>query len=237
MDSKRGTPTPSPAAAAKVEPEDRVIDEFYDRDKIDALSIRELRALAADLAAHGVITETKVKNTILEQMEEAGLFREDGDADASSDDEDEEEGVDEDSEEDDEESDDEDDDSDEDESDDDDEYGEETYTREELKAMTLKELQELAEVNEMKWKGLDKDALIDAMLANEEEPEDEVPEDEDEEDDEDGEVLEIDPDELPNMDISELLELAGQLEVEVPRTKRKNKDAIVELILENLEEE
>lgn len=229
MSARPGPVQKSPGVRAKVAPADRVIEEYYDRDKIEALPLKGLRTLAVDLAAQNLITETVKKNVILEQMEAAGLFREEGDADADEDDI--EDDVDEDDEEDVAE------DEDESEDDDDEEYGEETYTREELEEMELKELQELAEVNEMKWRGLDKAELIDAMLGAEEESEDEEEDEEEEEGEDEGEVMEIDPAELENMSASELLDLCEQLEIEVPKPKRTKKDALIELILDNSEEE
>lgn len=221
----------SPAKRAKVDPEDRVNEEYYDRAVVEQYPIKELRELAADLAANGVINEKVKKSVILEEMEAAGLFREDGDSSAAEDgieDDDVEEGDEEDGVEDADA--DESDDEDESDGDDDDDMGEENYTREDLEEMTLKELQELAEVNETDWKGLNKAKLIDELLADEEE-------ESDEEDEDDEETIEIDPDELPNMDQAELLELCKQLDIRVPANKRKNKAAVVEMILESLDED
>lgn len=220
-----GAPKKSPLTRAKVEPEDRVIDEFYDRDDIEKYSLKELRELATDLAANGVITETKLKTKILAEMEAAGLFREDGSADADEDDI--EDDVDEDAEEDVEDDDEESaDDNDEDETED------VVYDRDDLKAMSLKELQELAEANEYDWKGLGKAALIDALLADDEEEEESEEEEEDDDD-----VVGIDPDELPNMDLDELLDLCKQIELKVPVAKRKNKKAVIQMILDELGDE
>lgn len=228
MDPKVGTPKKSPLTRAKVEPEERVIDEYYDRDKIDKYSLKELRELAVDLAENGIITETKLKTKILAEMEAAGLFREEGSADADEDDV--EDDLDEESEEVEE------DDSDDEDSDDDD-AEDVVYSREDLKAMRLKELQELAEANEYDWKGLGKDELIDALLADDEDGEEESEEADEEEDDDDEEVVGIDPDELPNMGIAELLELCQQIELKVPASKKKNKNAIIQLIMDELEDE
>jgi len=235
LDDKRGVNKKSPLTRAKVAPEERVIDEYYDRDVVEGYNIKDLRTLAADLASQGIITEKVKKPLILEQMEAAGLFREDGDVASAEDDEDEDaDAYDEEDEGDSEEDLEEEGDEDEDESDDDD-VEEETFTRADLKAMTLKELQDIAEINEVKWKGLDKASLIDELLGAEDEEEEA---DEAEEEDEDGEFLEIDPNELPNMDLDELLEICDQIDgLKVPAVKRKNKKAVIELILEALGEE
>lgn len=217
MASKSGLPEKSLHAKAKVDPEDRVIDEFYDLDVVKAMSISDLRTLATDLAANGLITETKLKSRILEQMEEAGLFREEESSDADEDDI--EDDVDEDAEEDEEDDD----------SDEDDDTEDVEYSREDLKGMTLKELQEIAEANEYDWKGLDKASLIEALLADPEEEDEEESGDEDDE-----EAVEIDPDELPNMDLDELLELCEQIGLKVPAAKKKNKKAVIQLILDEL---
>lgn len=219
-----GQPKKSPMMRAKVEPEERLIDEYYDRDVIERYSVKELRELAADLVENGVpgMTETKLKSKILEQMEAAGLFREEGSA--ASDEDDTEEDDDAEAEEDEEDDEDSDDES------DDDGTEEANFTRAELKAMTLDELQDLAELNEFKWKGLDKATLIDALLGGGDD-EDEA-DDEDEEEEED---LEIDPDELPNLSVSELLDLCKQIGLKVPAASRKNQQAIIDIITEFLD--
>lgn len=226
LGAQRGAVKKSPLTRAKVEPEERVIDEYYNRDDIETYSIKELRELAADLVANGVpgMTETKVKSKILAEMEAAGLFREDGSADADEDD------IEEDDDEDFAEDEDEDDESDDD--DDDDGTTEENFTRAELKAMDLAELQDLAELNEKKWKGLDKAEIIDTLLGGSEE------EDEDEEEEEE-EDLEIDPDELPNMSVPELLDLCKQIGLKVPAASRNNQKKVIAIItdfLDNLPE-
>lgn len=224
--AKPGPKEKSPATRAKVEPEDRVIDEYYDRDIVEKYSIKELRELAVALE----LDEQKLKSKILSEMEEKGYFREDGSSEADEDDI--EDDVDEDAEEDEEEDDDEDADSDE---DDEDETEDRVYNRDDLKAMNLKELQELAEANEFNWKGLGKAELIDALLADPDE--DEEADDEEENEDDEDTPVEIDPDELPNMDLSELLELCEQIDLKVPASKKKNKKAVIQLILDELGDE
>lgn len=227
---RRGRPeVDGPARKVKVAAKDQVNEEFYDRDKTEALPVPKLRELAVDLADRGVITEVKIKSVILEQMEDAGLFRDEGDVDSDAADEDE-EFEDEDSEE----SEDDESDDDEDESDDDDEeLDEEEYTRADLKKMDLKELQELAEINEIKWKGLNQKDLIDAMLGED----DEDDEEDGEEDEDDEEVFEIDPSELPKLSLEDLLDICKQAGFKVPVAKRKDKKAVIELILANLDED
>lgn len=228
-----GAPAKTPLTRAKVSEAEREEDEkYYDREKIEKYSIKDLRELATDLAAQGIITETKVKKTILEEMEEAGLFREGEDSSPDEDDE-----IDgEDAEEIDDDEDEEDD-----ESDDDDESEDDTetavFTREELAGYKLKQLQEIAEANEIEWEGLSKSELIDVLVPeDEEEDEAEEEDDEDEEgEEEEGGYITIDPAALKKASIEELLEICDQAGYDVPRTKRKNKAAIIEIILENVE--
>lgn len=224
-----GRPKKSPATRAKVTPQEREEEQkYYDRESFEKLHITEIREVAADLAAAGVITETKVKKTILEEMEEAGLFRTDSDDDSDEDDEEHGEDAEEAEEEDDDESDDDEDDDEE--SDDDTETA--FFTREELEGYKLKQLQEIAEANELDWNGLSKADLIDLLVPeDEEDDEDEEEEDEDEE----GEELEIDLAALKKASIEELLDICDQAGWDVPRTKRKNKAAIIEIIEENVE--
>lgn len=220
MAPQRGVAKKSPLTRAKVEPEERIVDEYYNRDDIETYSIKELRELAADLAENGIITETKVKSKILAEMEAAGLFREDGSADADED------GVEEDDDADAEEDGEEDDDADESDDDDDDGITTENFTRAELKKMDLAELQDLAELNEFEWEGLDKDELIETILS--------ASEGEDEEEDEEGD-LEIDPDELPNMSVAELLDLCKQIGLKVPAASRNNQKKIITIITDFLD--
>lgn len=217
----------TPQNRAKVSEEVQEAEEkFYDRDVIEKYSITDLRELATDLAAQDIITETKVKRVILEQMEEAGLFRSGEDSPADEDDEvdgEDAEDADEDEEEDDAESDD-------DESDGDTE--EDFFTREELEGYKLKELQDLAEANELDFRGLSKAELIDLLVPEDEESEED---DEEEEDEEEGEELVIDLNALKKASIEELLDICEQAGYDVPRSKRKNRAAILEIIEENVE--
>ena len=248
---------PNETPSSKVRAKNPVIGEFYDKDETEQLPLKDLRILATDLASRGIITATKMKKDILAQMEAAGLFRSAGDAgvdedDPADDDEDveaDEEELDDDADEDeeDEESDDDDEDDeddadDSDESDDDDESDEEPdddedgYTVEQLKGMRLKEIQGIAEQAGVNWDGLSKSALIEALIAaSEDEAEGAEPEDEDEE--EEGEVYEIDFSELPGMTLEELLSIADDAEIEIPKLKRKNKKAIIELIMAAAEDD
>jgi hypothetical protein len=209
--------------AAKVAEEDRVADELYDKEKVIAMPVAKLRQLAADLG----LNEQKFKSGILEELEEKGYFRAEGD---SADDE-----VDDgddlsDAEEDEDESDDE--------SDEDEELVEETLTRADLKKMNLKQLQEIAEANELDSEGLDKDEIIEALLADEEEDEEEEGEDE-EEDEEEGEedeeqYEEVTPEDLPKLSLEELLDLADTSGIKIPAAKKGNKKAVIEVILSKM---
>lgn len=222
-----GRPKKSPATRAKVTPQEREEEQkYYDRESFEKYHITEIREIATDLAAAGVITETKVKSKILAEMEEAGLFRTDSDDDSDEGDEEYGEDAEETEEEDDDESDDDEDDDEE--SDDDTETA--FFTREELEGYKLKQLQEIAEANELDWNGLSKADLIDLLV-----PEDDEEEEDDEEDeDEEGEELEIDLAALKKASVEELLDICEQAGWDVPRTKRKNKAAIIEIIEENV---
>jgi hypothetical protein len=229
---------PAETPSAKARATKPVAGEFYDLDKVSAMGIKEVRELATDLAEKGLITETKLKKEIIKQMTDAGLFRETGSGSADDDDAvDDDETLPEDSEEFDEEDDSEDDD-DAEESDDDDEDGE-GYSLEELKAMTLDDLQELAEENGVDVDGMSKKQIVAALWeqaqeAAEGDDEDDDDEDDEEDEEESEEVLEIDLDELPEWTIAQLLDLAAKTEVKIPVSKKKNKDWIVEKLTEEL---
>lgn len=239
---KKDGPKPADTPSRRAHAKNPVVDEFYDRDKVEGYGLRDLRDLAAELAEKGLITETKVKKTILEQMEEAGLFRAEGHSGSDEDDElddDEDLAEDEDDEdfEDDEDSDEDDDDAEDDEDDaDDDDAGdgddEEGYTLAELKAMNLTDLQDIAEQNGVDWDDLSKSELIAALIGADDDESDDEEDDEDED-----EFLEINPEDIPNMSLKELLELAEEIGLKVPVKKRKDKDYLVEAILEQVDDE
>lgn len=242
---KKAGPKPADTPARRARAKDPVAGEFYDRDKVEGYSLRELRDLAEDLVDREIITERMKKSVILEQMEDAGLFREEGSASADEDDElsddedaqEDEEAEDFEEEEDDDSSDEDDADDDEDDADDaedgdgDDEEG---YTLEELKAMKLKDLQDLAEQNGVEWDDLSKSKLIDALVGvdeDEDEPED------DEDDEEEEGFVEVNPEDIPNMSVKELLELAGDIGLKIPTSKSKNKEYLIDKILEQVDDE
>lgn len=235
-------PAETPAAKVKAKTPN-VAGEYFDKDETLALGLVDLRDLARELAENGVITETKVKKDIIAQMEAAGLFREAGADDTDEDDavdDDEDSAEDEEAEDFDEEDDAEDDDDsedDDDESDDeDDDEEDEGYSLDDLKAMKLKQLQELAEQNEIDWDGLSKAELIEEIWGDDEdedEPEDDADED-DEEDEEEEETIEIDVTDLPNMSADELYALAKSTGVKVPVAKRKDKKFLVKKLEDEL---
>jgi hypothetical protein len=215
----------------------KVADEYFDLDEISSMSLVELRELAKELIERELITEPKIKSVIIQQMEDAGLFREDGSSEVDEDDEDDDEDSeageaeeygDESGDEDDEPDDDDDD------EDDEDEDGE-AYTLAELKAMPLEELQDLAEENQIPWKGLKQAALIAALTAAGGDDEDE---DEEEDDEEAGfEEMEMTEEEIKNMGVDELNSLLERMGVDVPVKIRKRKTALVDLVMENLDED
>jgi hypothetical protein len=210
------------ADAPAAEPEEDVEDvedadeeevEVPDRETVAGMGIKDLRELAKSLG----IEETK-KADILEALEE---FYEDEEEDEDDEVEDVEDEEDEDEDEADEEE---------------DEEGE--YDRDELAELDLKELRALAKQeghSASEYRGMDQDALIDLILGEEAEEEEE-----DEEDDEDEEVL--DEDALNEMSEKELLALAKELGLTVPKKVRelkgkKKHNALVTLILDSGEEE
>jgi hypothetical protein len=237
---------PAETPSAKARAKDPVIGEFYDIDDTRALGLRDLRDLAADLAEKGLITETMKKPIILKQMEDAGLFRAAGNAGTDEDDivdDDEDLAEDEEAEEYEDEAEDESDDSeesdDDDEADDDseDEDDEDGYSLDDLKKMKLKQLQDLAEQNEIDWDGLSKDDLIAELWGEDEDEEDEdesedeeIDDEEDEEEEDDEETIEIDLADLPGYDTSELVELANKIGLKIPVSKRKDKKFLIKKI-------
>lgn len=255
---KRTGRKPADTPVSKARSKTPVIDEFFDRDVVEAMGLREFRELAGELVEKGLISEPKIKKVALQQMEEAGLFREAGsggadeddsvdDDETSAEDEEDEEYEDEEDDSDDDSDDDDDDESDEDD-DDEDEDDEDGYTLDDLKAMKLKQLQDLAEQNEIDVDGMSKSEIIEALLESaedeedddedEEEPEDEVDEDDDEEeeDEDDEETIEIDLDDLKKMSVDELYTLAKQVEAKIPVAKRKDKKFLIAKIEEKLTE-
>ena len=210
--------TTAPAKSETAKSAKAVDVEVLDRDEVESMGIKDLRTLAA---GHGI--ELKKKAEILAAFEENGLFGE-------SEEEDEEE-----SEEEDEDEDESEEEEDEEESEDE---GEEEYDRESLEEMTLKEVRAIAKEKEIATKGLDQDALIDAILGEGDEDEDE-----DEEDEEEGEEeVEIDEDALNGMTLAELKKLAKEIDVKVKvpasaKNDAKKKAVYVKAILDSAEEE
>lgn len=210
------TSTSTKSKSKKAEEDVEDVEEEEDEDlpaptrgEVESLGIKELRELASK---HGI--ESKKKADILEAFED--LYEEDDD------DEDEEpEDVDEDK-------------------DDEDEDGD--YDRDDLEELTLKRLREIAKEEghtASDYKGMDKDALVDLILGEDDEDEDE--DDEDEDDDDDDDVEELDEDDLKQMTHKELMGLAKELDVKVPKAVQKssaaNKKKLVDLILESGEDE
>lgn len=219
----------SDAPVAEVEAdEDEVEDEDDEeveeveltQEMIDTAAgegIKSLRTLAQEVLGEDAPTK---KAEILEALAE--LVEEDEEEDE--DDEDEVEEVEEDDE------------ADEDDEDEDDEDEEEGYDRDELEELDLKALRKIAKEeghSAADYKGMDQDALIDLILGEEEA--------EDEDEDEDEEVEELDEDALNEMSQKELLGLAKELGVKVPKAQQKqsksNHKKIVALILDSGEEE
>lgn len=228
-------PADGPMRKARVRGVEPVIGEAYDRTKVSSMGLVELRKLAKELVGEGLITELKVKSEILKQMEEAGLFRsavdasaDEGDAGAEpSDAEEDEEGEDEEGEYED--------DDDEDDGEEDDEG--DSISAADLREMTLKDLQDVAEENGVKWKGKKQAALLEELLALVEDDEEEADEPDDEEDDDEEEDGGLTEESIRAMSLKELQKLAAQLDTAPPLKVKKDRDALVEWLLENLEEE
>lgn len=185
--------------------------EAPDREVVEGLKIKELRELAAE---YGI--ESKTKADILAQFED--LYDEE--------DEDEEEEEDEDADEDDEEEEEEDED--------------EAYDPDELAELDLPSLRKIAKSeghSAADVKGLDQDALIELIMGEDADDEEEDEEDEDDED----EVEELDEDALKAMSQKDLIALAKEIDVKVPKALQtksaKNQKKIVALILESGDEE
>lgn len=120
--------------------------------------------------------------------------------------------------------------------DDEDEDGE--FDRDDLEEKSLKELRAIAKDeghSSSEYRGMDQDALIDLILGEEDEGEEEDDEDEDEE------VEELDEDALKAMSHKELITLAADLEIKVPKALTKstkpNQKKLVELILDSGDDE
>lgn len=227
-EGRRPDETPSAKARAK----DPVIGEFYDYDKTSTMKLTELRTLAAELVEEGLITETMKKMVILQQMEDAGLFRAEGN---SGSDEDDELPDDEDDEEDEEDEDEEYDEDDDESEDDDDESDDESggYTIEDLKAMKLAELQDIAENNKIDVEGFSKSEVIAALVAqvDDEDEEEEPDEEDDDEDDEEGEGFqEVTFEDLLKMPVAELVRVAKDSGVKVPVAKKNDKKWLIAAI-------
>jgi hypothetical protein len=188
--------------------------EVLDREEVEALAIKELRALAEE---RGI--EEKKKADILAALEEGGHFGEE--------DEDEEDGEDEDE------------DSDEDEEG---EYDRDELAELDLKALRKLAKEEGHSADDVK--GLDQDALIDLIMGDDEEDEDEDSDEEEDGEDEDEETEELDEDALNDMSVKELTALAKELEIKVPakslktaKNDKAKKKILVEAILASGDEE
>lgn len=219
-------------ASTKPEPVDDDVDEndetgIPSAEDAAKMPVTELRKLAVELG----LEEQKVKAGILAELDE--MRDEESDDEDEEDFEDDDEAV-EDDVEDDEGDDEEDDDEDSDEED-------EPYTREELEEMSLKELRATAKSEGVKvteYRNADKDKLVELILGLDapEEPEDD-------EEDEDEEVVEIDEASVRKMNPTQLMKLAEELEIAVPRRvkaekdMKKKKEALVNLIMDSAEDD
>lgn len=98
----------------------------------------------------------------------------------------------------------------------------EDYTREDLEAMSLRELKALAKDWEVEFeKGIDQDDLIDLMLGDGEDDDDDA---------EDGDEDEYTEEDLMDMEVADLRELAKEWEIEIPKGTRA-KAKIVALLM------
>lgn len=219
----KGKTAPKSAPAEDVEEDDE--QSIPSAEEAAKLPVVELRKLAVALG----LEEQKVKAGILAELDEMRAESDDDDAD----DEDEEF-----EDEDDEPADDSDDEG----EDDGDDEEDEPYTREELEGMSLKELRAIAKsegVSAAEYRGADVDKLVDLIVGLD----DEGDEDEDEDDEVEDDVVEITEDAVRKMNVADLLKLADDLGVAVPRRVKaeksaaKKKSALVDLIMDSAEEE
>lgn len=186
--------------------EDDVEDDEDDTDgvadrraELTAMHLASLKKLAKSLGFPAEDVDGADRETLVESILEDEATGDDEEDEA--DDEDADDEADEDDEEE----------EDEDEGDDDDD----AYTREDLEAMSLRELKALgkdAGYTTEELKGMDQDALVDFLLGEGDEEEDDA-EDEEEE--------EYTEDDLKAMDFADLKELAAEWEVEVPKGTKK----------------
>jgi hypothetical protein len=235
---------PKEAPITQGKKSDPLIGETYDYNEFKGFPLVKIREIARDLAAEGIIEETVKKTVILEQMEEAGLFRESDDEapvrrdsrDVADTPEEDEEGDEEFEDEDDDSEDDEE--SDEEDDDDDDEEDGDDITPDYLRRLNLKDLQDVAEENDIPWKKKTQAALlaelIEAAGGEDEEPDDE----EDEDEEEDGGLTE---EQIRAMSNKELRTIMAQLvkagEDEPPLKVRKDTAALAEWVIEHLDED
>ena len=132
---------------------------------------------------------------------------------------------------------------DEDEDEDDEDSDEESLSRDDLEEKSLAELKILARAKGVATKGLDTDALIDALLgeAEDDDEDDEVlatgsasdedeESDEDSEEDEEYEEVEVTEDDLRNMSMKEIKDIAAEYELKVKAGA--SKDDIIDMILD-----
>jgi hypothetical protein len=175
----------APKASVQEEPEDAPPLTKLDRDEVMALKLPELRELAREYN----LDEQVKKTVILEELEDKGLFR-DEESDAEDDEDESEEDGDEEEEA-------------------EDDTVTKDVTREDLEPLTLRQLQKIAQDNEIGYKGLDKEQLLDALVGPAEDDEEEGG------DEDENEPLVIDLEDLPTMGLEELQELAEKLELDV----------------------
>jgi hypothetical protein len=191
------------------EPEDEDDEEGADDERLAELMKKRITTLRKEALALGFDDDEVAeadKETLVESIMEAE--KEEG----GSDDEDEEP---------------EDDDADEDEADEDEEGD---YDRDELEELTLPALKKMAKeagFSTADLKGLDKDAIIDALMG-----EDEEADDDEEDEDEEGWYEE---DELAEMSLADLKKICKDNEIPVKRGAKQ--DDLIEAILEAGEEE
>jgi hypothetical protein len=251
------TPKRQREAVEKAEEKKPVLaKQKLDPDTVYNMSITELRALALKLN----LREKKLKDRIIEELEEKNFLRgsrtkatDETDGDEYDDDEEDYESG-------------------EDEDDEGEESGEEgsaedeaedgdEITREELEEMDLKELQQLAKDNDIpakEWRGLDQEALVDLLMGDEgdegedgsdegeaDEEDDEDVEDSDGDEDEDesdseedeDEPLEISEEELNRMSAQELRDLCKELGIKIPIQVSRDVTKLRNLILDQAEDD
>lgn len=195
------------------EDEDEEDERAAYKAELEAMKIADLRK-AAIKAGFGKsdVADAKSEDLVISLIEDKFDSEEDADDDEDEDDEDADESADS-----------ADDEEDEDEEDDEDDEESDEYTREDLEDLTLAALKKVAkeefEVAPADLKGLDKDGVLDLLFEDDEESDDE---DDDEDEAEEDEEEPYTKDELDDMSLSDLKQIASDWELKIKAGARQS---------------